>query len=859
MGAEIIMSVVRSQQTAEPTEGASERVDLPLTGMTCAACARRIERKLSQTPGVRACNVNFATARATLEYDPAQTGTEQFVERVRSIGYDTPAPARASFVVDDSARPAGSAAQLEKHLGRLPGVVSADFNLATTEVRVEYLPGAIDARDVRRAVEEFGYLVREVSAAADANGAGEAERAAREAEYSGLRRKFWLAAALATPVLVVAMSHGSIPLLDGAWANWLQLALTAPVVLYCGAQFYRGAWAALRHRAADMNTLIAVGTGTAFLYSVFATIWPGFFAQAAAAAGGMSEMGDMSGAGGAAAPVYFEAAAVIIALILLGRMLEARAKGRTGDAIRRLMGLQARTARVIRDGVEQDIPVGEVVEGDTIIVRPGEKVPVDGVVTEGASAVDEAMLTGESLPVEKRAGSEVFGATINKTGSFRFRATKIGRDTVLQQIVRMVEEAQGSKAPVARLADRVSAVFTPVVICVAIATFVVWFVAAPAEARLTTALVNFVSVLIIACPCALGLATPTAIMVGTGRGAESGVLIKGGESLETAHKLQAVVLDKTGTITRGEPRLTDIVAADDFDATELLRLVASAERGSEHPLGEAVVRAARERGLALSAAESFEAVAGHGVVARVEGRAILLGNLRLLAERGVAAGEFEARAEALAAAGRTPMYVAVDGEAVGLVAVADEVKPESREAVGRLKALGLEVLMMTGDNRRTAAAVAQAVGIERVAAEVLPEGKAEEVRRLQAEGKVVAMVGDGINDAPALAQADVGISIGTGTDVALEASDVTLVGGDLRGVVTAVALSRATMRTIRQNLFWAFAYNVVGIPVAAGLLYPFTGWLLSPVLASAAMSLSSVSVVANSLRLRRFRPPHAAN
>jgi Cu+-exporting ATPase len=768
---------------------ATERVDLPLTGMTCAACARRIERKLSRVPGVSDASVNFATARATVEYDPAQTGARQFVEAVESIGY-----------------------------------------------------GAAPSTD------------------GDEAAAADAEREAREEEYRDQRRKFWLAAVLSAPVLVVAMSHGSIPLFDASWSNWLQLALTAPVVLYCGAQFYRGAWAAFRHRAADMNTLIATGTGAAFLYSTLATIFPGFFAQAAGSAAEMPGMPGMAEAGTAATmpPVYFEAAAVIIALILLGRMLEARARGRTGDAIRRLMGLQARTARVVRGGVEADIPVEEVRPGDTVIVRPGEKIPVDGVVTEGASSVDESMLTGESLPVEKRAGAEVFGATINRTGSFRFRATKVGRDTVLRQIVRLVEEAQGSRAPVARLADRVSGVFTPVVICVAIVTFVVWFVAAPEEARFTTALVNFVSVLIIACPCALGLATPTAIMVGTGRGAENGVLVKGGESLETAHKIQAVVFDKTGTLTRGEPRLTDVIAADGADADEMLRLVASAERGSEHPLGEAIVRGARERGLQLSGAEGFEAVAGRGVEARVEGHTVLLGNLRLLAERGVEAGEFEARAEELSAAGRTPMFVAVDGTAAGLVAVADEVKPGARAAVGQLQAMGIEVLMLTGDNERTARAVAREVGVERVVAGVLPEGKTEEIRRLQGEGKVVAMVGDGINDAPALAQADVGISIGTGTDVALEASDVTLIKGDLRGVVTAVALSRATMRTIRQNLFWAFAYNVVGIPVAAGLLYPFTGWLLSPVLASAAMSLSSVSVVANSLRLRRFRAPLAS-
>ncbi|HWS52512.1 MAG TPA: heavy metal translocating P-type ATPase [Pyrinomonadaceae bacterium] len=759
------------------------RVDLPITGMTCAACARRVERKLAKVPGVRESNVNFATSRATVRYDPAAVGVREFVEAVRDAGY-----------------------------------------------------GVVEEREA----------------------GGDAEREAREAEYRGLRRKFVIAAALSLPVLVVAMSHGRIPAFDVPWINWLQLALTTPVVLYCGAQFYRGAWAALRHRAADMNTLIAVGTGAAYLYSTAATLAPGFFAGAAGAAG---EMGGMSGMGAAAAPpVYFEAASVIIALILLGRLLEARAKGQTGEAIRRLMGLQAKTARVVRGGREQDVPVEEVSVGDIVVVRPGEKIPVDGVVTEGRSAVDEAMLTGESLPVEKSAGAEVYGATINRAGLFRFRATKVGRDTALRQIVKLVQEAQGSKAPISRTADRVSGIFTPVVICVAVLTFVVWFVAAPDEARFTTALVSFVSVLIIACPCALGLATPTAVMVGTGRGAEHGVLVKGGESLETAHRLDTVVLDKTGTITEGRPALTDVFAAPDFGpGEELLRLAASAERGSEHPLGEAVVRGAAERGVSLSEVSDFVAVAGHGVEAAVEGRRLVVGNLKLMRERGVETGEFEGRAAALAGEGKTPMYAAVDGRLAGLLAVADRVKPESKEAVEAMRRLGLEVLMVTGDNRRTAESVAREVGITRVLAEVLPEGKAGEIRRLQEEeGRKVAMVGDGINDAPALAQADLGVAIGTGADVALEAADVTLMRGDLRGVVTAFELSKATIRTVKQNLFWAFVYNVIGIPVAAGALYPLTGWLLSPVLASAAMSLSSVSVVANSLRLRRFRPRFAS-
>jgi Cu+-exporting ATPase len=831
------------RHTRTTADGAGERIDLPITGMTCAACARRVETKLSKAPGVRRAGVNFATSRATVEYDPGATGVRDLIRVVEDTGYGTAGGARAEFVVDDSARPSGSARPLEQHLLRQKGVLDATFNLGVMEVRVEYLPGAVDVREIRRAVEDFGYRVRETPGGGAAAGTEEYEQAAREEEYRDLRRKFWVAALLSLPVLVIAMSHGRIPWLDFPGVNWLQLALTTPVVLYAGAQFYRGAWAAFRHRAADMNTLIAVGTGTAYLYSVAATVAPGLFAPSAHAGMGME------------APVYFEAAAVIIALILLGRVLESRAKGRTGEAIRRLMGLQPRTARVIRDGREADVPVEEVVPGDLVVVRPGEKVPVDGVVEEGASAVDESMLTGESLPVEKRPGGEVFGATLNRTGSFRFRATRVGRDTALQQIIQLVQDAQGSKAPIARLADVISGVFTPVVICVAIAAFVVWFVAAPEPVRFNLALLAFVSVLIIACPCALGLATPTAIMVGTGKGAENGILVKGGESLETAHRLDTVVLDKTGTLTRGEPALTDALPAGEMEERDLLRLLATAERGSEHPLGEAIVRGARERGVEPRDAAEFNAVAGHGIEATVEGRRVLLGNAKLLRERGVEPGEWEARAAALAEEGKTPMYAVVDGRLAGVIAVADTVKPESREAVRALREMGIEVVMITGDNRRTAEAVAREVGIERVLAEVLPEGKAREVKRLQQEKRVVAMVGDGINDAPALAQADVGIAIGTGTDVAIEASDLTLIRGDLRGVVTAIGLSRATIRTVRQNLFWAFIYNVIGIPVAAGALYPLTGWLLSPVLASAAMSLSSVSVVANSLRLRRFRSP----
>jgi Cu+-exporting ATPase len=829
-------------------DGAAERVDLPITGMTCAACANRIERQLNKQPGVERASVNFATARATVNFDPEKTGVSNLIQTVKDVGYDTAGTQTVEFVVDDSARPSGSSVQLEQHLSRVRGVVRSNFNLATRTVVVEYLPDAANVKAIRAAIEDFGYRVGEVSGSGEA--AEDSLEKAHAAEYADLKRKFWVAAVLSLPILVIVMSHGRIELFNFPGVNWLQLVLATPVVFYSGWQFYRGAWAAFRHRAADMNTLIAVGTGTAYIYSVLATVFPSFFVSAV---GQTMNMPGMEGT--PQVPVYFEAASVIIALIVLGRLLEARAKGQTGAAIKKLVGLQAKTARVIRDGREMEIETEEVVPGDIVLVRPGEKIPVDGVVTEGSSAVDESMLTGESIPVEKKRGDEVFGATINKTGAFQFKATKVGKDTALQQIVKLVQDAQGSKPPIAKLADQISGVFTPVVISIAIATFVVWFVAASPEVRFTMALVNFVSVLIIACPCALGLATPTAIMVGTGKGAENGILVKGGDSLETAHKLNTIVLDKTGTITKGEPSLTDVVTADGVAENDFLRTVASAEKSSEHPLAAAIVRGAEARNLAFEKVENFNALEGRGIEARVSGRNLLLGNLRLMNERKIELNGAQDTVEKLASEGKTPMFAAIDGRFAGIVAVADTIKPESKDAIHTLQRLGLEVVMMTGDNRRTAEAVASQVGIKRVLAEVLPEGKSSEIKKLQAEKKLVGMVGDGINDAPALAQADVGIAIGTGTDVAIEASDITLIKGDLRGVATAIALSKATIRSVKQNLFWAFIYNVLGIPVAAGLLYPVTGWLLSPIIASAAMSLSSVSVVANSLRLRGFRPP----
>ncbi|MDZ4753016.1 MAG: heavy metal translocating P-type ATPase [Phycisphaerae bacterium] len=783
-----------------------ERVDLPLTGMSCASCANTIEKALGKTPGVSKASVNFATKTATVRYDAAAISPEKLVKVVKSTGYDAVLP-------ESSATPAAAHAG---HGDAMPGMTAAQHA----------------AMPVGHAMDK-GEVKEDHSAHMHVNAD----------EQSVLLRKVIVGAVLSVPVLVIAMSHGKIAIFNHPWINWLQLALTAPVVVWCGAQFYRMAWMGLKHFRANMDSLVALGTGTAFLYSIAATIWPGFFAAAQG-----STMGGM-----AMVPVYYEAAAVIIVLVLLGKLFEARATGNTSAAIRRLIGLQAKTARVVREGQERDIPVEQVIVGDTVIVRPGEKIPVDGKVETGDSAIDESMLTGESVPVEKKPGDAVFGATINATGALTFRATKVGKDTALQQIVHLVQEAQGNKAPIARLADTISGYFTPVVLGIAIVTFVVWYFAAPVDSRLSMALLTFVSVLIIACPCALGLATPTAIMVGTGRGAERGILIKGGEALETAHKLTAIILDKTGTITQGKPALTDVRALPGVTETDLVRLAASAERRSEHPLAAAIVEGAKARGLTLAEPTAFKAVVGNGIEATVEGRAVLIGKRALLNDRGMDTSALDALAGELATLGKTPMYVAIDGKPAGLIAVADRVKPESKAAIEQMQKLGLRVAMITGDNAKTAAAVAREVGItsDMVFAEVLPGNKVEHVKQLQAQGLVVGMVGDGINDAPALAQADIGLAMGTGTDVAIEASDITLIRGDLRSVPEAIALSKATMRTIKQNLFWAFVYNALGIPVAAGVLYPFTGWLLSPIIASAAMAFSSVSVVLNSLRLAR--------
>jgi len=736
-------------------------------------------------------------------------------------------------------------ARVEKALAATSGVEAAAVNFATETATVRFEPATVDIDGLQRAVKAAGYelLAPRVDGAPDDTD-GDALAAARGRELRRLTVKTAVSLTVGAGLMLLGFFPPSFLSMEQLWV--VMFLLASPIQFWAGAQFYRAAWAAGRHRTADMNTLIAVGTSVAYLYSVAVTFLPSFFERANGA--------------GFEAEVYYETAVIIIGLILLGRYLEARAKGQTSQAMKKLMGLQAKTARVVRDGAEIDIPVEEVLVDDLVIVRPGEKVPVDGVVVEGRSSIDESMLTGESIPVEKGPADEVIGATINKTGTFRFRATKVGKDTALAQIVRLVEEAQGSKAPIQRLADKVAGIFVPIVFLIAAVTFAIWLLFGPPPA-FTLAMLAAVSVLIIACPCALGLATPTAIMVGTGKGAENGILIRSGEALERAYRLTAIVLDKTGTLTEGKPVVTDIVTlpladGDALDADDLLGLAASAERGSEHPLGEAIVERARERGLDLADTEGFNAIPGQGVEVTVSGRRLLLGNLRLMHEREIALGSLHDRAESIATEGKTPMFVAADGRLVGLIAVADTLKPNSREAVDKLRQIGLDVYMVTGDNRRTAEAIAAQVGIDRVLAEVLPEAKAEEVRKLQAEGRVVAMVGDGINDAPALAQADIGIAIGTGADVAMEASDITLIRGDLLPIVTAVSLSKATMRTIRQNLFWAFGYNAALIPVAAGILYPLFGVHLSPMIAAAAMALSSVSVVSNSLRLRRFRPAH---
>lgn len=742
------------------------RLDLPISGMTCAACARLIEKKLNKSLGVSSSNVNFATSKATIEINPIITSRQTLTKIIENLGY----------------------------------------NVLTTENKSKN-----DANDL---------LIKE-----------------QEEEYKRLKKKFVVALVLTIPVFIIAMSHGKIDLLNFSGVNYFQLLLVTPVMFYSGEHFFRGALSALKNFSADMNTLVSLGTLSAYLYSLLVTFFPNLLTFA--------NVANLHNT------VYFEAAAVIITLILLGRLMESRAKQRTGTAIRALIGLQPKEATLIKENKEISVAIEEILVGDLLLVRPGEKVPVDGKIFQGQTSIDEAMLTGESLPVDKRVGSEVFAGTINKAGLFKFYATRVGEDTSLQQIVRLVEQAQGSKAPIARLADKVSGVFTPIVLVIALVTFLVWFLILSSETSLAMALNNFVSVLIIACPCALGLATPTAIIVGTGRGAEQGILIKDGEALEQAHKLKTIVFDKTGTLTLGKPYLTDIIVNNGFIEKDVLLLAAIAESGSEHPLAQAIVQAAKSQNLEIYQPEKLSAIVGQGIISQVMGKTVLIGNQKLMNSHNISTLDFIQEENKLNLEGKTTVFVAIDGKLVALLAITDKVKDEAYKVISDLTALGLELIMLTGDNKNAALAVAKKLGIKTFFAELLPEEKINKIKELQAKGDLVAMVGDGINDAPALAQSNVGIALGTGTDVALEASDITLLNGDLNKIVAAIKLSRATVKTIKQNLFWAFIYNLVGIPVAAGLFYSFTGWLLSPMIASAAMSLSSVCVVTNSLRLRK--------
>ncbi len=736
---------------------------------------------------------------------------------------------------------ASCANSIEDVIRSVPGVSECSVNFGAEQATITYDPRRTDVEAIQDAVDAAGYSAQPIQEQDLLAPDNDAERRTRLAESRDLTRKVWVGSIIST-ILVI----GSLPAMIGLnfsfipiWLHnpWLQLLLTVPVQFWCGSSFYINAGKAFKRHAATMDTLVAIGTGAAYVYSVFATIFPGFFT-----------------AQGLTADVYYEAAAVIITLILLGRLLENRAKGQTSEAIRKLMGLQAKTARAIRNGKEIDIPIAEVMLGDVILVRPGEKIPVDGEIIDGSSTIDQAMVTGESVPVKKQPGDEVIGATVNKTGSFKLRATRVGKDSFLAQIVQLVQQAQGSKAPIQRLADQVTGWFVPAVIAVAIATFIIWY---NVMGNFTLALITTVGVLIIACPCALGLATPTSIMVGTGKGAENGILIKGAQSLELAHKLQTIVVDKTGTLTQGKPTVTDFVTVNgtaNSNEIKLLGLAASIERNSEHPLAEAVVQYAQSQEVELTEARDFEAIPGSGVQGYVLGQLVQIGTQRWMTELGIDTQALRSQWDRLEYLGKTVIWIAVDGKIQGIMGISDALKSSSASAVRALQRMGLEVVMLTGDNRRTAEVIAHEVGVPRVIAEVRPDQKATQVQNLQAEGKIVAMVGDGINDAPALAQADVGIAIGTGTDVAIAAGDITLISGDLQGIVTAIQLSRATMRNIRQNLFFAFIYNVAGIPIAAGILFPFFGWLLNPIIAGAAMAFSSVSVVTNALRLRNFQP-----
>ncbi|MGN4424881.1 heavy metal translocating P-type ATPase [Bacillus cereus group sp. MYBK30-1] len=799
-----------------------KEANFQISGMTCAACANRIEKGLKKVEGVQEANVNFALEKTKILYDPAQTNPQKFKEKVESLGYGIVSD-KAEFMVSGMTC-AACANRVEKRLNKLDGVSKATVNFALESATVEFNPDEISVNEMKSTITKLGYKLEVKSDEQNSS----TDHRLQEIERQ--KKKFIISFVLSFPLLWAMVSHFSftsfIYLPDMLMNPWVQLALATPVQFIIGGQFYIGAYKALRNKSANMDVLVALGTSAAYFYSVYLSIQ---------SIGSSEHMTDL----------YFETSAVLITLIILGKLFEAKAKGRSSEAIKKLMGLQAKTATVVRDGTEMKILIEEVVAGDIVYVKPGEKIPVDGEIVEGKSAIDESMLTGESIPVDKTIGDVVIGSTMNKNGFLKVKATKVGRDTALAQIIKVVEEAQGSKAPIQRVADQISGIFVPVVVGIAIITFVVWMVfVTPGD--FGGALEKMIAVLVIACPCALGLATPTSIMAGSGRSAEYGILFKGGEHLEATHRLDTIILDKTGTVTNGKPTLTDVIVADGFEEKEILKLVGAAEKNSEHPLAEAIVEGIKEKGIDIPSSETFEAIPGFGIESVVEGKQLLIGTRRLMMKFNIDIEEVSKSMEELEREGKTAMLIAIDKEYAGIVAVADTVKDTSKVAIARLKKMGLDVVMITGDNTQTAQAIAKQVGIDHVIAEVLPEGKAEEVKKLQASGKRVAMVGDGINDAPALATADIGMAIGTGTDVAMEAADITLIRGDLNSIADAIFMSKMTIRNIKQNLFWALAYNGLGIPIAA---FGF----LAPWVAGAAMAFSSVSVVLNALRLQRVK------
>ncbi|XLP20268.1 heavy metal translocating P-type ATPase [Bacillus toyonensis] len=799
-----------------------KEANLQISGMTCAACANRIEKGLKKVEGVHDANVNFALEKTKIMYDPTKTNPQHFKEKVESLGYGIVSD-KAEFTVSGMTC-AACANRVEKRLNKLDGVNKATVNFALESATVDFNPDEVSVNEMKSTITKLGYKLELKSDEQD----GSTDHRLQEIERQ--KKKFIISFILSFPLLWAMVSHFSftsfIYLPDMLMNPWVQLALATPVQFIIGGQFYIGAYKALRNKSANMDVLVALGTSAAYFYSVYLSIQ---------SIGSSEHMTDL----------YFETSAVLITLIILGKLFEAKAKGRSSEAIKKLMGLQAKTATVVRDGTEMKILIEEVVAGDIVYVKPGEKIPIDGEIVEGKSAIDESMLTGESIPVDKTIGDVVIGSTINKNGFLKVKATKVGRDTALAQIIKVVEEAQGSKAPIQRVADQISGIFVPVVVVIAIITFAVWMIfVTPGD--FGGALEKMIAVLVIACPCALGLATPTSIMAGSGRSAEYGILFKGGEHLEATHRLDTVILDKTGTVTNGKPVLTDVIVADGFHEEEILRLVGAAEKNSEHPLAEAIVEGIKEKRIDIPSSETFEAIPGFGIESIVEGKQLLIGTRRLMKKFNIDIEEVSKSMEELEREGKTAMLIAIDKEYAGIVAVADTVKDTSKAAIARLKKMGLDVVMITGDNTQTAQAIAGQVGIDHVIAEVLPEGKAEEVKKLQAQGKKVAMVGDGINDAPALATADIGMAIGTGTDVAMEAADITLIRGDLNSIADAIFMSKMTIRNIKQNLFWALAYNGLGIPIAAlGFLAP---WV-----AGAAMAFSSVSVVLNALRLQRVK------